>query len=379
MTPERFLRARELFEQAQPLPEAEQQALLAEQCGPDSELLTFVSGLLQRSREHESPNSLKRFQRVREIFEQAHFLPEAERPAFFLEKCRGDLKLGDAVDRLLAWAGADQEKLLKAEGWFAAADQDYAPVVVGCKMLDPDGFCDEDTFWYEMGKWYDTCDLGAWVAITGGLCSTSASTPRTIAYFECAGLIGPSDEDWEEGVYFYRYVRRIAPCLERIAPELRSEVAVEEPSLSAEQRIALAQSSTPDGRAYVAMEAPGLPIEQRIALARRSTRKGLGYFARYGNNIEPEQRVLLARESGYLAELLADDADLSDERRLQLALEALSPEERGNLACFGTKLNAELRIAIAEQSTHEWRCMTAHNAQGLSDEQRAALKRKAPN
>jgi hypothetical protein len=202
-------------------------------------------------------------------------------------------------------------------------------MVVGCKLLKANGTSLNGKYCYDLtGTWNVVPGNGAYVAVTGGL--TTAGIPSKddiLVYLECeepTGAVASHDD-----VQCFRHVRVIPACPERLTRELRGEIACYAPRLTAEQRVMLAQESTPELRGQVALDAPDLTPEQRVRLARESTPEWRGTVALYTPGLSAEQRAALALES--------------------------TPEWRGKVACYAPRLTAEQRFELARESTPEWR------------------------
>ena len=56
---------------------------------------------------------------------------------------------------------------------------------------------------------------------------------------------------------------------------------------------------------------------------------------------------------------------------------SISPELRGEVACYARELSVDQRFALAIESTPEWRGRVARYADGLSAEQRVALVKES--
>ena len=214
-------------------------------------------------------------------------------------------------------------------------------VVVGCKLLTPEGqsLRAEGRVQYRRGEWVTVPGHGAYVAVTGGI--ALGGIGHVLAYMECEE---PTGSPAPAGVVCYRRVRWVDPCPERIAPELRGEVARYAPDLTPDQRVELAMQSTPDWRGRAACRAPGLSADQRYALAQASTPEMRGEVACYATDIDPEQRVALAMAS-------------TPDWRWQAARHApgLAPDQRVDLAVAATPVCREAAAADREfVSRKEW-------------------------
>ena len=112
----------------------------------------------------------------------------------------------------------------------------------------------------------------------------------------------------------------ITPHWRAITPQWRGEFACYAPSLTAEQRMALARESTPELRGEIACDAAGLTAEQRIELAHASTPRWRGRVACYAPGLTAEQRMDLAYESTpeMRGRVARDAPDLTPEQRMEL-------------------------------------------------------------